>query len=65
MQLTFDEICSVTCGAEHIEQRPEGIWFQRMTDEQLEVYREPNPAFYKKALTTAGGKLSFTTDSPT
>ena len=64
MQLTFDQICSVTCGAEHIEQRPEGVWFQRMTDAQLEVYREPNPGFYVKALTTSGVRLSFETDSP-
>lgn len=63
MQLDLAQICSVTCGAELVEQRPEGIWFQRMTHEQLEVYREPNPAFYKKALTTAGVKLSFMTDS--
>lgn len=63
MQLDLAQIRSVTCGAELVEQRLEGIWFQRMTHEQLEVYREPNPAFYKKALTTAGVKLSFVTDS--
>lgn len=65
MILDLTQICSVTCGAELVEQRSEGIWFQRMTHEQLEVYREPNPAFYKKALTTAGVKLSFRTDSYT
>ena len=54
MTLDLSQIRSITCGAEHIEQRPEGIWFQRMTDEQLEVYREPNPGFYAKALTTSG-----------
>lgn len=65
MILDILQIRSVTCGAERVEQRPEGVWFQRMTDEQLEVYREPNPAFYKKALTTAGVVLSFITDSQT
>ena len=65
MVLDIEQIRSITCGAERVEQRPEGIWFQRMTNEQLEVYREPNPEFYKKALTTAGVMLSFITDSPT
>lgn len=65
MILDITQIRSVTCGAERVEQRPEGVWFQRMTDEQLEVYREPNPAFYNKALTTAGVVLSFITDSQT
>ena len=63
MILNISQIRSITCGAERVEQRPEGVWFQRMTDEQLEVYREPNPAFYNKALTTAGVMLSFETDS--
>lgn len=63
MELDISQIRSVTCGAELVLERPEGIWFQRMTHAQLEVYREPNPAFYKKALTTAGVKLSFKTDS--
>ena len=65
MVLDIEQIRSITCGAERVEQRPEGIWFQRMTDQQLEVYREPNPAFYDKALATSGVKLSFITDSPT
>ena len=64
MTLDLSQIRAVTCGAEHVEQRPEGIWFQRMTDQQLEVYREPNPGFYVKALTTSGVRLSFITDSP-
>ena len=64
MTLNLAQIRAVTCGAEHVEQRPEGIWFQRMTDQQLEVYREPNPGFYEKALTTSGVRLSFITDSP-
>ncbi|MBQ3252573.1 MAG: SGNH/GDSL hydrolase family protein [Oscillospiraceae bacterium] len=63
MVLDISQIRAITCGAELVEQRPEGIWFQRMTHEQLEVYREPNPAFYNKALTTAGVMLSFSTDS--
>lgn len=64
MVLDISQIRAVTCGAEHVEQRPEGVWFQRMTDQQLEVYREPNPAFYVKALATSGVMLSFITDSP-
>ena len=64
MVLDLSQIRAIACGAEYIEQRPEGIWFQRMTDEQLEVYREPNPGFYVKALATSGVKLSFITDSP-
>lgn len=63
MILDLSQIRAVTCGAELVEQRPEGIWFQRMTHQQLEVYRESNPAFYNKALTTAGVSLSFMTDS--
>ena len=64
MTLDLSQIRAITCGAELVEQRTEGIWFQRMTDEQLEVYREPNPAFYAKALATSGVMLSFITDSP-
>ena len=64
MVLDIAQIRSATCGAELVEQRPEGVWFQRMTNEQLEVYRETNPAFYNKGLATAGVCLSFTTDSP-
>lgn len=65
MVLDISQIRSITCGAELVVERPEGIWFQRMTHAQLEVYREPNPAFYNKALTTAGVMLSFSTDSRT
>lgn len=64
MILDLLQIRSITCGAELVEQRPEGIWFQRMTHEQLEIYRESNPAFYNKGLATAGVALSFMTDSP-
>ena len=63
MILDLSQIRNITCGAERVEQRPEGVWFQRMTDDQLEVYRESNPAYYNKALATSGVSLSFMTNS--
>lgn len=65
MILNDTQIRAIACGAESVERQPEGLCFYRMTRQQLEVYRESNPAFYNKALTTAGVMLSFRTDSPT
>lgn len=64
MQLSLEQIRPVTCGAQRVEQYPDGFRFQRMTEAHLEVYRDSNPAFYNKALSNAGISLSFMTDSP-
>lgn len=63
MILSDQQIQSALCGAESMERRADGLFFYRMTQQQLDVYREPNPAFYKKALANAGICLSFATDS--
>lgn len=63
MQLSLEQIRSVTCGAQKVEQQPDGLRFQRMTDAHLEVYRETNPTFYNKAFSNAGISFSFVTDS--
>lgn len=64
MVLDLSQIRAITCGAERVEQRADGLYFYRMTQQQLEIYRESNPAFYRKALANAGICLSFMTDSP-
>jgi len=63
MILNVEAIKAITCGAADVICEADGIHFYRLTREQLELYRESNIGFYNKALTSAGIKLSFKTDS--
>ena len=63
MVLDLETIKNITCGAVTVTPETDGIHFYRLTRQQLDYYRETNEAFYKKALATAGIKLSFKTNS--
>jgi len=63
MQLSFDEIRQITCGAVDMTREKNGIRFYRFTREQMELYAIKNRDFYLKALSTAGITLSFKTNS--
>ena len=63
MKLNIDQIRAVCQGAVRIEEKAEGVHFYRFTGEQEELYRLRSSALYEKALSTAGIKLCFETDS--
>lgn len=63
MELSLEQIRSITCGAISVGLSPEGVRFYRFTQEQYELYKHRKQASYLKALGTAGVKLSFRTDS--
>ena len=63
MELTFDQIKAITCGTVQVEQGAEGIRFYRLNRQQMDMYAEKKPVFYRKAQLTAGIKLCFRTDS--
>lgn len=63
MQLAFEKIKSVTCGAVDVVRTPEGICFHRFTQAQRDLYEEKKNNFFSKTLGTAGVRLSFKTDS--
>ena len=62
MKLTYEQIKSFACGAARTSEENGRIRLYRMTQEQEEFYKERND-FYIKALSTAGIKLVFKTDS--
>jgi len=63
MELTFEQIKSITCGAVSVKQTPEGIQFFRFTEEQLAIYPKRREALVLKSLATSGIKFCFETDS--
>lgn len=65
MKLTLEQLRSVTWGATTVEQEEEGVRFYRFTQEQMELYKVRNKDFYSKALSTAGVRFCFRTDSRT
>ena len=65
MKLTLEQIHSITQGAVRIWEENGLVHFCRFTREQMEMYRERNLDFYKKAHGTAGIKLCFRTNSQT
>lgn len=65
MKLTLEQIQSVALGALRVWEEDGLVHFCRFTPEQMEMYRERNLDFYKKAHATAGVKLCFRTDSKT
>ena len=63
MQLTYEQIKSITCGAVETVQEAEGICFHRFTSAQRDMYEVKKTEFFMKAHGTSGVKLSFRTDS--
>ncbi len=63
MQLTFEQLESVTQGAVRLSQTGGAVRFHRFTREQEELYRRTDEGFYLKTSCTAGIRLEFRTDS--
>lgn len=63
MELTFEQIKSITSGAVCVEQTPEGIRFYRFTKDQLAIYPKRREALVLKSLAASGIKFCFKTDS--
>jgi len=63
MQLSFEQIKSVTCGAVDFAQEQDGIVFRRFTPEQFAMYEKRDPFLFIKSQTSAGIRLCFKTDS--
>ena len=63
MNLSFEQIKSITCGAVDVIQTVEGVCFHRFTQAQRSMYQRKNTEFFLKSFGTAGVKLSFRTDS--
>ena len=63
MELTLEQIRSITCGAISVEQEEDGIHFYRFTKEQAAVYEERAENLRKKIPAPSGIKLCFETDS--
>ena len=65
MNLPLSTIREITCGAVRVEQAEQGIRFYRFSEKELEMYQQKNKDFAVKALTTAGMRLRFRTNSKT
>lgn len=63
MQMTFEQIQSVTRGAVTVFQETDGIHFRRFTDRQMEIFRAQEEVYFARCMGTAGCQLSFHTDS--
>ena len=62
MELTYQQIQSVTCGAVRYTVEEDGIIFHRFTQAQHEMYQKKDEAFFDKSKTSSGIKLCFHTD---
>ena len=65
MELTFEQIKSITCGAVSVEETEAGIRFYRFTKDQLAIYPKRREALVLKSLASSGVKFCFETDSET
>lgn len=63
MQLTFEQIKSITAGAVSIEQEDNGIRFYRFNQEQRSLYQRRVRYLEEKMCSTAGIQLFFQTNS--
>ena len=63
MELTYEQIQSVACGAVRYIVEEDGITFHRFTQAQHEMYEKKDIAFFDKSKTSSGIKLCFRTDS--
>lgn len=63
MILSYDQICTITCGKRKITEEDGFFNFYRMTDDQIFLYEFDRTAYFKRALTSAGIRFSFYTTS--
>ena len=63
MKLNLEQVKKITTGAVKIEEKDNLFSFSRFTDEQLNLYKTQKQDLYQKALSSAGVKLSFKTNS--
>lgn len=63
MKLSLEQLRAITCGAVSVEQEADGVHFYRFTQEQLALYKVRNADFYSRALSTAGIRFCFRTNS--
>lgn len=63
MQLTFEQIKSITKGAMQVFQAEDGVHFRRFTDKQIDTFAAQDEKFHARCHGTAGCQLSFHTDS--
>ena len=63
MQLNFEQIKAITCGAVSLEETAAGGKFYRVTKDQLAIYPKRREALVLKSLAASGVKLCFETDS--
>lgn len=65
MNLSFEQIKSITTGAVAVEQESDGIHFYRFTPEQAPLRQPRVSLFEQKVTASAGVRLSFRTNSQT
>jgi lysophospholipase L1-like esterase len=65
MNLTFEQIKSITTGAVSVTQESDGIHFYRFTQEQAPLRQPKIRMFEQKVTSSAGVRLCFRTDSQT
>lgn len=63
MQLSFEQIKSITLGAVSVTQEKDGVHFYRFRPEQYELYKQKKEDFFNKAFASSGVKICFQTDS--
>ena len=63
MKATLSMIREAAFGCARIDEKEDGIYFYRFTEEQEEFYRGYDSDFYDKTFATAGVRLEFVTDS--
>ena len=63
MNLTYEQIKSVTVGALWTEEKPDGIHFYKCTQKQINAWTALTPILGERAETTTGVRLDFFTNS--
>ena len=63
MELTFQEIRSLTHGADHFTEEKDGLHFHKCTEKQERSWREADAYYVDKTLSTTGVRLETVTDA--
>ena len=64
MKLSLEQLKSITQGATHLEETADGVYFWRMTPEQIQYYVDiKDEPLVRAAKQSAGIRLEFETDS--
>ena len=63
MELTYEQIKAIACGAVRYTIEEDGITFHRFTQAQHDMYKKKDEGFFDKSKTSSGVKLVFRTDS--